>query len=114
MMLSAEHMSNYQNRLHPLTHTNTHNLTAALTHLESLVDVVHQGEQLDEVIHSDGDDGGAEGGGGQGDEATLPLQGEDGEQRAGAQEDAQRDPHCLRVVELLHDLRRDCIPVISD
>lgn len=108
--------------MHTQKHTHTRSLTRtprpplSLTlnlqkkyrksYLESLVDVVHQGEQLDEVIHGDGDDGRAEGGGGQGDEATLPLQGEDGEQRARAQEDTQRYPHCPGVVELLHDLKR--------
>lgn len=79
-------------------------LCACVPYLEPLVDVVHEGEQLDEVIHGDGDDGGAEGGGGQRDEAALPLQGEDGEQGPGAQQDAQGDPHRLGVVELLHDL----------
>ena len=45
---------------------------------ESLVDVVDQGEQLYEVIHGDSDDGRAECGGGEGDEAALPLKSEDG------------------------------------
>lgn len=44
---------------------------------ESLVDVVHQGEQLYKVIHGDSDDGGAEGGRGEGDKAALPLKSED-------------------------------------
>ena len=37
-----------------------------------------QGEQLYKVIHGDSDDGRAESGSGQGDEAALPLKGEDG------------------------------------
>lgn len=74
-------------------------------YLDPLVDVVHQGEQLYEVIHGDGDDGRAERGGGQRDEAALPLEGEDGEQRPGAQEDAQGDPPRRGVVELLHGLQ---------
>lgn len=76
------------------------------THPESLEDVVHQSEQLDEVIHSDGDDGGAESCCGQGDEAALPLESEHGEQRPRAQKDAQGDPHGPGVVELFHHLER--------
>lgn len=45
---------------------------------ESLVDVVHQGEQLYKVVHGDGDGGRAKCGGGEGDEAALPLESEDG------------------------------------
>lgn len=48
------------------------------TYPESLVDVVYQGEQLYKVIHGDGDDSRAERGGGEGDEAALPLKSEHG------------------------------------
>lgn len=92
------------------TRTGTHDNGAAAatrgpTHPEPLVDVVHQREQLDEVVHGDGDDGRAEGGRGESDEAALPLECEHGEQGPGAQEDAQGDPHGPGVVELLHDLQ---------
>lgn len=44
---------------------------------QSLVDVVYQGKQLYKVIHRDGDDCRAKCGGGEGDEAALPLKSED-------------------------------------
>lgn len=66
---------------------------------------MHQREQLDEVIHSDGDDGGAERCCGESDEAALPLESEHGEQRSRAQKDAQGDPHGPGVVELFHHLQ---------
>lgn len=66
---------------------------------------MHQSKQLDEVIHGDGDDGGAEGCCGESDEAALPLESEHGEQCPRAQEDAQGDPHGPGVVELFHDLK---------
>lgn len=65
---------------------------------------MHQSEQLDEVIHGDGDDGRAERCRGESDKAALPLEGEHGEQCPRAQEDAQGDPHGPGVVELFHDL----------
>lgn len=66
---------------------------------------MHQSKQLDEVIHSDGDDGGAEGCCGESDEAALPLESEHGEQRPRAKKDAQGDPHGPGVVELFHHLQ---------
>lgn len=66
---------------------------------------MHQGKQLDEVIHSDGDDGGAKSCCGESDEAALPLESEHSEQRPRAQEDAQGDPYGPGVVELFHDLK---------
>lgn len=66
---------------------------------------MHQSKQLDEVIHGDGDDGGAEGCCGESDEAALPLESEHGEQRPRAKKDAQGDPHGPGVVELFHHLQ---------
>lgn len=65
-----------------------------------------QCEELNEVIHSDGDDGRAERGGGEGDEAALPLESQHGKQGAGAQQDTQGHPYRFGVVELLHSLMR--------